>query len=125
MNRSSHPRASRRLVIALIAMMATFLVAVPSASAVPVYSHDIGIYATAEISPVDVARDDAGNWYVLDDGLACLRKYAPDRTTILRQGLFDPDQVQQQLCRLRTGDPLAVNRIWLLLAFQMWYSRWL
>jgi tripartite motif-containing protein 71 len=84
MHRPSHPRAPRRLVIALIAMMATFLVAVPSASALPLYSRDYGIYATAEVSPVDVVRDSAGNWYVLDDGLACLKKYAPDRTTILR-----------------------------------------
>ena len=57
------------------------LSAMPS---VPAYSHDIGRFATAEISPVDMARDEVGNWYIFDEGLACLRKYAPDLTTVLR-----------------------------------------
>jgi sugar lactone lactonase YvrE len=51
---------------------------------VPTYVRDLGRYATAEVSPVDMARDGAGNWYVLDEGLACLRKYAPDLTTVLK-----------------------------------------
>jgi tripartite motif-containing protein 71 len=54
------------------------------AQAVPTYSHDIGRFATAEISPLDVAGDSLGNWYVLDGGLACVRVYGPDRTTIIK-----------------------------------------
>lgn len=50
----------------------------------PTYQRDFGRSATAEISPVDMARDGSGNWYVFDEGLACLRKYAPDLLTILR-----------------------------------------
>jgi sugar lactone lactonase YvrE len=50
----------------------------------PTYSRDLGRFATAEISPVDMARDGSGNWYVFDEGLACLRKYGPDLVTVLR-----------------------------------------
>ena len=65
---------------------ANYTVTVDAAAtpSVPTYSHDIGRFATAEISPVDMARDELGNWYVMDEGLACIHKYAPDRTTILR-----------------------------------------
>jgi sugar lactone lactonase YvrE len=62
----------------------TVTVDVAAAAPVPTYDRDIGRFATAEISPVDMARDDEGNWYVIDEGLACLKKYAPDRSTILR-----------------------------------------
>jgi tripartite motif-containing protein 71 len=54
------------------------------AHAVPTYSHDIGVFTTAEISPLDVASDSAGNWYVLDGGLTCVRVYGPDRTTVIK-----------------------------------------
>jgi tripartite motif-containing protein 71 len=57
----------------------------PSAAAgVPTYSHDIGRFATAEISPVDAVRDTDGNWYVMDEGLACIRVYSPGLTTVIR-----------------------------------------
>jgi asparagine synthase (glutamine-hydrolysing) len=48
---------------------------------------------------------------------------APDRIT--RQGLFDSGMVRQYLKRLDAGDPSVRQRVWLLLAFQMWYQRWM
>jgi asparagine synthase (glutamine-hydrolysing) len=47
----------------------------------------------------------------------------PDR--IARQGLFDSGMVRQYLKRLDAGDPSVRQRVWLLLAFQMWYQRWM
>ena len=48
---------------------------------------------------------------------------APDR--IARQGLFDSGMVGQYLKRLHAGDPSVRQRVWLILAFQMWYERWM
>jgi tripartite motif-containing protein 71 len=75
------PRPVFVVLLVLALLMATFT---SPAHAVPTYSHDIGVFATAEISPLDVASDSAGNWYVLDGGLACVRVYGPDRTTIIK-----------------------------------------
>lgn len=41
------------------------------------------------------------------------------------QGLLDPDMVAAVLARFRAGDKLSVNKVWLLLAFQMWHARWM
>ena len=48
---------------------------------------------------------------------------APDR--IARQGLFDPSMVGAYVKRLNAGDASVRQRVWLLLAFQMWYQRWM
>lgn len=44
---------------------------------------------------------------------------------IRAQGLFDPLTVKTMVRRLDAGDDLSVNRVWLLLAFQMWHQRWM
>lgn len=44
---------------------------------------------------------------------------------IAAQGLFDPGRVERYVGRLRTGDVSVRQRIWLLLAFQMWHARWM
>jgi len=56
----------------------------PLAPTTPTYSRDLGVARTAAISPVDMAKDSHGNWWVIDEGQACLREYAPDLTTVLR-----------------------------------------
>ena len=48
---------------------------------------------------------------------------APAR--IHAQGLLDPGMVARMVRRLDAGDPAAVNRVWLLLAFQLWHARWM
>ena len=41
------------------------------------------------------------------------------------QGLFDVAAVRRLLARFRAGDQLAADKLWLLLAFQMWHARWM
>lgn len=48
---------------------------------------------------------------------------APDH--ISRQGLFDTAMVGQYVKRLHAGDASVRQRVWLLVAFQMWYQRWM
>jgi len=48
---------------------------------------------------------------------------APDH--IARQGLFDAAMVGQYVKRLHAGDASVRQRVWLLVAFQMWYQRWM
>lgn len=48
---------------------------------------------------------------------------SPDR--LARDGLFDPAMVAAYLRRLRAGDAGVRQRVWILLAFQMWHSRWM
>ncbi len=43
---------------------------------------------------------------------------------IAAQGLLDPDMVACYLRRMRAGDASVGQRVWLLLAFQMWHRRW-
>ncbi len=43
---------------------------------------------------------------------------------VAQHGLFDPAVVAQMVRRFDAGDILSVNRVWLLLAFQMWYEHW-
>jgi asparagine synthase (glutamine-hydrolysing) len=44
---------------------------------------------------------------------------------IASQGIFDPKTVDRVLARFRAGDRLMEQKVWLLLAFQMWHARWM
>ena len=44
---------------------------------------------------------------------------------ISRQGLFDPATVGRYVQRLQLGDSSVQQRIWMLVAFQMWHRRWM
>lgn len=48
---------------------------------------------------------------------------APRR--IEQQGVLDPKTVATVLQRFEMGDPYSVQRVWLLLAFQLWHARWM
>ena len=48
-----------------------------------------------------------------------------DRQRIAQQGLLNPDTVGTVKRRFEAGDPFSVQRVWLLLAFQLWYARWM
>jgi len=48
---------------------------------------------------------------------------APDH--ISKQGLFDTAMVAQYVKRLHAGDVSVRQRVWLLVAFQMWHQRWM
>jgi len=44
---------------------------------------------------------------------------------IAAQGVFDPETVRRVLSRFKAGDRLVDQKVWLLLAFQMWHARWM
>jgi asparagine synthase (glutamine-hydrolysing) len=44
---------------------------------------------------------------------------------IAQQGLFDPRMVRDYVKRLDAGDPSVRERVWSLVAFQMWHRRWM
>ncbi len=44
---------------------------------------------------------------------------------VTRQGLFDPTMVREYVRRLHAGDINVRQRVWLLVAFQMWHRRWM
>ena len=46
-------------------------------------------------------------------------------TALERQGVLDPGLVQRSIQDFRLGDEHAVHRIWPMLAFQMWYEKWM
>lgn len=48
-----------------------------------------------------------------------------DPVLIERQGLFDSAMVRRYVKRLRAGDASVRQRVWLLVAFQLWYRRWM
>jgi asparagine synthase (glutamine-hydrolysing) len=48
-----------------------------------------------------------------------------DPHRIGRQGVFNPDMVRNYLKRLDAGDATVRERVWLLVAFQLWYERWM
>ena len=54
---------------------------------------------------------------LLDDYLS------PD--SVAAHGLLEPGLVQGYLGRFRRGDPSVAQKVWLLLAFQMWQRRWM
>lgn len=43
---------------------------------------------------------------------------------IVAQGILDPDTVGKTVKRFRGGDDTVLNKIWTLLAFQMWREKW-
>jgi asparagine synthase (glutamine-hydrolysing) len=47
-----------------------------------------------------------------------------NRSTIRSQGILDPDVVARTVRLFRRGDDFAANRVWTLLAFQMWCEKW-
>lgn len=53
-----------------------------------------------------------------------LDQYLDDRR-ITEQGILDPVVVRQVRRRFEAGDARSVQRVWLLLAFQMWHARWM
>lgn len=48
-----------------------------------------------------------------------------DPALLKQQGLIEPEFVNGLVRRFDAGDPLAVDRVWALLAFQMWHERWM
>jgi len=48
-----------------------------------------------------------------------------DAGRVARQGVLDAGAVQAVRRRFEAGDPYSVQRLWLLLAFQLWYARWM
>ncbi|MFO1217425.1 MAG: asparagine synthase (glutamine-hydrolyzing) [Burkholderiaceae bacterium] len=48
-----------------------------------------------------------------------------DPRRITQQGILDPAVVAAVRRRFDAGDPFSVQRVWLLLAFQLWYARWM
>ena len=46
-------------------------------------------------------------------------------SALARQGLFDPGLVGGYRRRLQAGDASVRQRVWLLLAFQLWHARWM
>jgi asparagine synthase (glutamine-hydrolysing) len=44
---------------------------------------------------------------------------------IAQQGLFNPKMVCDYVRRLMAGDPSVRERVWMLVAFQMWHRRWM
>ena len=55
---------------------------------------------------------------------ALLDQYLEPRR-IAAQGILDPETVRRQRARFQAGDRLAEQKLWLLLAFQMWHARWM
>ena len=60
----------------------------------------------------------------LRDMRALIDQYVEPRL-IATQGIFDAEAVRRLLARFRAGDSLAEQKVWLLLAFQMWHARWM
>lgn len=48
-----------------------------------------------------------------------------NHSIIRAHGVLDPDLVTQVVRRFRRGDEHAVNKVWALLAFQMWHEHWI
>jgi asparagine synthase (glutamine-hydrolysing) len=64
-------------------------------------------------------------WQWLRGDLAPLLDEHLSRERVAAHGLLDPGLVQGYLSRLRRGDPSVSQKVWLLLAFQMWHQRWM
>ncbi len=60
----------------------------------------------------------------LGDMRALLDQYI-EPSLIAAQGIFDAEAVRRLLARFWAGDRLAEQKLWLLLAFQMWHARWM
>jgi asparagine synthase (glutamine-hydrolysing) len=48
-----------------------------------------------------------------------------DLSRVAAQGILNPEVVRSVRRRFEAGDPFSVQRVWLLLAFQLWYERWM
>ena len=46
-------------------------------------------------------------------------------SAVTSQGIFNPSLVSRYVSRLKAGDASVRQRIWLLVAFQMWHRRWM
>ncbi|MYM26307.1 asparagine synthase (glutamine-hydrolyzing) [Duganella sp. FT135W] len=64
-----------------------------------------------------------GQWLRHDLASMLDHHLAPD--AIAAQGIFNPDEVAATLAAFRAGDERQVQRVWSLLAFQLWRERWL
>jgi asparagine synthase (glutamine-hydrolysing) len=64
-----------------------------------------------------------GPWFAGE--LRSLPRQVLDPAKLRRQGLLNSSYVESLLTRLTAGDPLAVHKVWLLMAFQMWHARWM
>jgi asparagine synthase (glutamine-hydrolysing) len=47
-----------------------------------------------------------------------------DPQAIRRQGILDPAAVEKAVSAFRLNDDHAINRVWSVLAFQLWHERW-
>jgi sugar lactone lactonase YvrE len=78
-------QTAKRTAIGLVAA-GLLQTALPAQAAAPTYKSDYGQFTAAspstEISPVDAVRDAAGNWFVMDEGLGCIKVYSPDHATV-------------------------------------------
>jgi asparagine synthase (glutamine-hydrolysing) len=64
-----------------------------------------------------------GRW--MSGALKPLVDHHLDPRRIARQGILNPAIVQTIRQRFDAGDPFSVQRVWLLLAFQLWQARWM
>jgi asparagine synthase (glutamine-hydrolysing) len=48
-----------------------------------------------------------------------------DPAEVSRQAIFEPGAIARYVSRMKAGDETVRQRIWLLVAFQMWYRRWM
>jgi asparagine synthase (glutamine-hydrolysing) len=64
-----------------------------------------------------------GDW--MSGALKPLLDHYLDPARIAQQGVLNPQLVRTVRRRFDAGDPYSVQRVWLLLAFQLWYARWM
>lgn len=64
-----------------------------------------------------------GRW--MDGALRPLLQQHLNDSRVRTQGVLCPETVRSTLRRFAAGDKTSTHRVWLLLAFQMWYSRWM
>jgi sugar lactone lactonase YvrE len=111
-----------RIVVALAALLALIagnlaLAPTSSAAAAPVtYVRDIGFSGTAEISPIDMVTDAAGNWYVMDEGLQCIKVYSPARVYL--RSIFSCGQGGKDTRHVRRARGIGIDRA----AGQLWVA---
>jgi asparagine synthase (glutamine-hydrolysing) len=64
-----------------------------------------------------------GRW--MSGALKPLLNQYLDHRRVTQQGVLDPAMVRKVRQRFDAGDAGSVQRVWLLLAFQMWHARWM
>ncbi len=80
-----------------------------TASTIPAWQRDIGRFGAAEVSPVDMQKDLHGDWWVIDEGLACIKKYAPDLTTV-KLTVFTCGQLGKDATHMGRARGLGLDR---------------